>query len=50
MSYKTGRGNVAQKSLRFHAIVKMVFDYKSVTKYTVAASRLEETLQLYGAF
>lgn len=39
MSYKTRRGNVAQKSLRFHATVKMVFDYQSVTKYTVAASR-----------
>ena len=39
MSYKTGRGNVAKKSLRFHATVKMVFDYQSVTKYTVAASR-----------
>ena len=39
MSYKTGRGNVAKKSLRFHATVKMVFDYQSVTKYAVAASR-----------
>ena len=39
MSYKTERGNVAKKSLRFHAIVKMVFDYQSVTKYAVAASR-----------
>ena len=39
MSYKTGRGNVTKKSLRFHATVKMVFDYQSVTKYTVAASR-----------
>ena len=39
MSYKTGRGNVAKKSLRFHAAVKMVFDYQSVTKYAVAASR-----------
>ena len=39
MSYKTGRGNVAKKSLRFHATVKMVFDYQSVTKYTVAVSR-----------
>ena len=39
MSYKTGRGNVAKKCLRFHATVKMVFDYQSVTKYTVAASR-----------
>ena len=39
MSYKIGRGNVVKKSLRFHATVKMVFDYQSVTKYTVAASR-----------
>ena len=39
MSYKTERGNVAKKGLRFHATVKMVFDYQSVTKYTVAASR-----------
>ena len=39
MSYKTGRGNVAKKCLRFHAAVKMVFDYQSVTKYAVAASR-----------
>ena len=30
---------MAKKSLRFHAIVKMVFDYQSVTKYAVAASR-----------
>ena len=33
------RGNVAKKCLRFHAVVKMVFDYQSVTEYTVAASR-----------
>ena len=39
MSYKTGRGNVAKKCLRFHAAVKTVFDYQSVTKYAVAASR-----------
>ena len=39
MSYKTGRGNVAKKCLRFHAAVRMVFDYQSVTKYAVAASR-----------
>ena len=39
MSYKTGRGNVAKKSLRFHATAKMIFDYQSVTKYTVAVSR-----------
>ena len=30
---------MAKKSLLFHATVKMVFDYQSVTKYTVAASR-----------
>ena len=30
---------MAKKCLRFHAPVKMVFDYQSVTKYTVAASR-----------
>ena len=30
---------MAQKSLRFHAAVRMVFDYQSVTKYAVAASR-----------
>ncbi len=34
-----GRGNVAKKSLRFHAAVKIVFDYQSVTEYAVAASR-----------
>ena len=39
MSYKTKRGNVAKKSLRFHAAVKMVFDYQLVTKCPVAASR-----------
>ena len=39
MSYKTRRGNVAKKSLRFHAIVKMLSDYQRVTKLTVAASR-----------
>ena len=39
MSYKTERGNVAKKSLRFHAAVKMVSDYQSVTKRPVAASR-----------
>ena len=39
MSYKTERGNVAQKCLRFHAPVKIVFDYQLVTKFTVAASR-----------
>ena len=30
---------MAKKSLHFYATVKMVFDYQSVTKYTVAASR-----------
>ena len=30
---------MAKKSLRFHAAVKMVFDYQSVTKYAVATSR-----------
>ena len=30
---------MAIKSLRFHALVKMVFDYQSITKYAVAASR-----------
>ena len=39
MCYRTGRGNVAQKSLRFHAAVKMVSDYQLVTKCPVAASR-----------
>ena len=39
MCYKTGRGNVAKKCLRFHATVKMVFDYQPVTAYPVAASR-----------
>ena len=41
MSYKTWRGNVAKKSLRFHALVKMLSDYQSVAKYPVAASRHE---------
>ena len=39
MSYKTGRGNVAQKSLRFHALVKIPSDCQLVTKRPVAASR-----------
>ena len=39
MSYKAERGNVAQKSLRFHALVKIPSDYQLVTKYPVAASR-----------
>ena len=30
---------MAKKGLRFHATVKMVFDYQSVTKYAVATSR-----------
>ena len=30
---------MAKKSLRFHAAVKMVFDYQSVTKRPVATSR-----------
>ena len=41
MSYKTERGNVAKKSLRFHALVKMLFGYQLVTKHPVAASRHE---------
>ena len=41
MSYKTGRGNVAKKSLRFHATVKMLSDYQSVAKCPVAAFRHE---------
>ena len=39
MSYKAERGNVAQKSLRFHATAKIVLDYQPVTKHPVAASR-----------
>ena len=39
MSYKTERGNVAKKSLRFHATAKIVLDYQLVTKCPVAASR-----------
>ena len=39
MSYKTERGNVAKKCLRFHALVKMLSDYQLVTKCPVAASR-----------
>ena len=41
MSYKTWRGNVVKKSLRFHATVKMLSDYQLVAKYPVAASRHE---------
>lgn len=50
MSYKTERGNVAEKSLRFHAIVKIVSNYQPVINMTVATSRLGETIQFYGAF
>ena len=39
MSYKTERGNVAPKSLRFHALVKIPSDCQLVTKRPVAASR-----------
>ena len=39
MSYKTERGNVAKKGLRFHALVKMLSDYQPVINMTVAASR-----------
>ena len=39
MSYKTDRGNVAKKGLRFHATAKIALDYQSVTKHSVAASR-----------
>ena len=39
MSYKAERGNVAEKSLRFHATAKIVLDYQLVTKRPVAASR-----------
>lgn len=50
MSYKTERGNVAKKGLRFHATVKIVSNYQPVINMTVAAFRMEETLQFYGAF
>ena len=39
MSYKIERGNVAKKSLRFHATVKIVSNYQPVKNITVAASR-----------
>ena len=39
MCYKMQRGNATKKSLRFHAISKMVSDYQWVTKCSVAASR-----------
>ena len=40
MCYKTGRGNVAKKCLRFHATVKMVSDCQLEIDMTVAVSRL----------
>ena len=39
MSYKTERGNVAKKDLRFHATAKIALDYQPVTKHSVAAPR-----------
>ena len=39
MSCKMWRGNVAKKSLRFHAIAKMLSDYQRVANLAVAASR-----------
>ena len=39
MSYKTERGDVAKKCLRFHAAAKIILDYQLVTKCPVAASR-----------
>ena len=39
MGYKTQRGNATKKSLRFHAISKILSDYQWVTKHSVAASR-----------
>ena len=39
MNYKTERGNVDYFWLRFHALVKILSDYQSVTKSPVAASR-----------
>ena len=39
MSYKTRRGNVDFFWPRFHALVKILSDYQSVTKDPVAASR-----------
>ena len=39
MSYKTRRGNVDFFWPRFHALVKILSDYQSVTKAPVAASR-----------
>ena len=39
MSYKTERGNVAKKGLRFYATAKIVLDYQLVTKRPAAASR-----------
>ena len=37
---KQGRGNVAKKRLRFHALAKLAFDYQRVMDSLVAASRL----------
>ena len=39
MSYKTERGNVAKKGLRFHATAKIALDYQPVAKLPVAAPR-----------
>ena len=50
MSYKTERGNVAKKCLRFHAAVKMVLDYQSVTKYAMATSRQLAPEVIMGMF
>ena len=36
---RQGRGNAAKKRLRFHALVKLVFDYQRVTDSPVVASR-----------
>ena len=47
MNYKTERGNVDFFWRRFHALVKILSDYQSVTKSPVAASRC---WTLTGAF
>ena len=39
MSYKIERGNVAKKSLRFHATAKIILDYQPVTKLPVDVPR-----------
>ena len=44
MSYKIQRGNATKKSLRFHAISKMVSDYQWVTK--TLRGRVPPTLTL----